>query len=137
MFRGVPALCRSSIDVMSQFRFELATPDHDAELRHVLAATPMPGLVSVSYRREPSYFGAAVVSGGFHQVLMVRDAEADRVAGFVSRSARPMLVNGQPEPIGYLSALRALPEYRSRGLLARGIAHLRRLHEDGRAKLYL
>jgi hypothetical protein len=36
-----------------------------------------------------------------------------------------------------LSALRALPEYRNRGLLARGIVHLRRLHEDGRAKLYL
>jgi hypothetical protein len=122
---------------MSQFRFELATADDDAELRHVLAATPMPGQVSVSYRREPSYFGAAVVSGGFHQVLMLRDVAADRVAGFVSRSVRPMFVNGQPESIGYLSALRALPEYRSRGLLARGIAHLRRLHEDGRANLYL
>jgi hypothetical protein len=122
---------------MSQFRFELATDDDDAELRQVLAATPMPGQVSVSYRREPSYFGAAVVSGGFHQVLVLRDIEAHRVAGFVSRSVRPMFVNGQPEAIGYLSALRALPEYRNRGLLARGIAQLRRLHEDGRARLYL
>ncbi len=109
---------------MSQFRFELATDDDDAELRQVLAATPMPGKVSVSYRREPSYFGAAVVSGGFHQVLVLRDVEADRVAGFVSRSVRPMFVNGQPDAIGYLSALRAF-------------AQLRRLHEDGRAKLYL
>jgi hypothetical protein len=122
---------------MSQFRFELATANDDADLRRVLAATTMPGVVSVSYRREPSYFGAAVTSGGFHQALMVRDVVADRVAGFVSRSARPMCVNGQPQPIGYLSMLRALPEYRNRGLLARGIVHLRRLHEDGRAKLYL
>jgi hypothetical protein len=122
---------------MSQFRIEVATPADDAELRHVLAATPMPGLISVSYRREPSYFGAAVVSGDFHQVLAVRDAEAGRIAGFVSRSVRSMFVNGRPEPIGYLSALRALPEYRNRGLLARGIAYLRRLHADGRAKIYL
>src|SRR5436305_9094059 len=122
---------------MSQFRCEVATADDDAELRQVLAATPMPGLISVSYRREPSYFGAAVVSGGFHQVLAVRDAAADRIAGFVSRAIRPMFVNGRPEPIGYLSALRALPEYRNRGLLARGVFHLRRLHADGRAKLYL
>ncbi|HEV2970643.1 MAG TPA: hypothetical protein VGY55_11800 [Pirellulales bacterium] len=122
---------------MSRFRFEVATAEDDAELRRVLAATPMPGHVSVSYRREPSYFAAAAVSGGFHQVLVVRDAEAGRIAAFISRSVRSMRVNGQPEPIGYLSALRALPQYRSGGLLARGTAYLRHLHSDGRAKLYL
>ena len=70
-------------------------------------------------------------------MLAVRDAQADRIAGFVSRAIRSMFVNGSPEPIGYLSGLRALPEYRNRGLLARGIVYLRRLHSDGRAKLYL
>jgi hypothetical protein len=122
---------------MSQFRFEVATANDDAELRHVLAATPMPGLISVSYRREPSYFGASVVSGGFHQVLAVRDADVNRIAGFVFRSVRTMFVNGRPEPVGYLSGLRALPEYRNRGLLARGVVYLRRLHADGRTKIYL
>lgn len=122
---------------MSQFRIDVATTADDAELRHVLAATPMPGLITVSYRREPSYFGAAVVSGDFHQVLAVRDAAAGRIAGFVSRSVRSMFVNGRPEPVGYLSALRSLPEYRNRSLLARGIAYLRQLHADGRAKIYL
>ena len=84
---------------MSRYRFELATAADDADLRHIMAETPMAGPVSVSFRREPSYFGAAVTSGGFHQALMVRDVVADRVAGFVSRSARPMCVNGQPQPI--------------------------------------
>lgn len=122
---------------MARFQFELATSADDAALRHVLAATPMPGLVSVSYRREPSYFSAAVVSGGFHQVVICRDSEEGRVAGFISRSARPMFVNGRPEPVGYLSALRALPEYRNRGLVARGTVYLKKLHADGRAKIYL
>jgi hypothetical protein len=122
---------------MSQFRFELATADDDADLRRILAATPMPGHVTVSYRREPSYFDGAVISGDFHQVLVARDAAASRIAGFVSRSVRPMNVNGEPEPIGYLGGLRFLPKDRKRGLLARGIVLLRQLHADGRAKLYL
>jgi hypothetical protein len=46
-------------------------------------------------------------------------------------------VNGEPMPVGYLSALRVLPQYRSLGLVARGYSHFRRLHEDGRTKLYL
>ena len=122
---------------MSQFRFEVATAADDAQLRHVLAATPMPGHVSVSYRREPSYFAAAAVSGAFHQVVVARDAEAQRVAAFIARSVRSMFVNGRPDSVGYLGGLRTLPEYRNRLLLARGTAYLRQLHADGRTKLYL
>ena len=48
---------------MSQFRFELATEADDADLRSILAATPMEGAVAVTFRREPSYFRAASVEG--------------------------------------------------------------------------
>src|SRR5690242_17402203 len=122
---------------MARIQFELATAGDDAELRHILAATPMPGHVSVSYRREPSFFASAPVAGDFQQVLVARDNEAGRLAAFISRSVRPMYVNGEPEPIGLLGGLRTLPEYRNRGLVARGVMRLRRLHEDGRARLYV
>ena len=122
---------------MGRYQFELATRADDAELRSILAATPMEGTVSLSFRREPSFFDAAVVSGDFHQVVICRDTRASRIAGFGCRSVREMYVNGQPTPIGYLSALRLLPEYRNRGLIARGYAFFRRLHADGRAPLYL
>jgi hypothetical protein len=122
---------------MARFQFELATAGDDAELRGILAATPMPGHVSVSYRREPSFFASTPVGGDFQQVLVARDREAGRVAAFVSRAVRLMYVNGEPEPVGFLGGVRALPEYRNTGVVARGIMQLRRLHDDGRARLYL
>src|SRR5262245_47635460 len=122
---------------MSSYRFELATPDADADLRRILVETPMPGRVAVSFRREPSYFAAAVVDGRFHQVVAARDCTADRLVGFGARSVREMYLNGRVEPVGYLSSLRLLAEHRNRGLVARGFAFLRKLHTDRRTPLYL
>lgn len=122
---------------MSRYQFELATAADDAQLRQIVAATPMDGKISVSFRREPSYFEAAVVDGGFRQIVICRDQAQNRIAGFGTRSVRKMYLNGRSTPIGYLSNLRALPEYRGMGLVARGYAYFHRLHADGRTKLYL
>jgi hypothetical protein len=122
---------------MSQFVFELATPDDDAQLRRILAVTPMDGPMSVSLRREPSYFGAAIVEGPFHQTLVARDRETARVAAMGARSVRPLHVNGGPTPVGYLGGLRCLPEYRGLGVVPRGYRFLRELHADGRTSAYL
>jgi hypothetical protein len=122
---------------MSRFQFELATAADDAELRHILAATPMPGRISVSFRREPSWFAAASVDGYFRQVVACRDLDRGRLIGFGCRSLRRLYVNGVPSDVGYLSSLRVLPEYRNIGLIARGYAFFRKLHEDGRTPFYL
>jgi hypothetical protein len=122
---------------MSRFRFELATPADDADLRRIVAATPMDGRIVVSLRREPSWFAGAVVDGRMRQVIACRDGETGKVVGFGCRSLRDVYVNGVPGTIGYLSSLRLLPEYRNIGLVARGYAFLRELHEDGEAPFYL
>lgn len=122
---------------MSRYQFEVATRTDDEDLRRILAETPMPGHVSVSFRREPSFFEAAVVDGVFHQTMIIRDREEARIACFGSRSVRDRYVNGRPMAIGYLSSLRLLPQYRGTGLLARGYRFFRSLHGDGRAQLYL
>jgi hypothetical protein len=122
---------------MARYRIELATPDDDADLRRILADTPMPGHISVSFRREPSYFAAAEVDGHFRQVVAGRDLDTGRLIGFGSRSIRRVFVNGRPTDVGYLSALRLLAEHRNLGLIARGYAHFRKLHADGRAAVYL
>jgi len=122
---------------MSRYRFQLATQDDDAELREILAVTPMPGRISVSYRREPSYFEGAVVHGKFHQVILSRDGDLDQIVGFGSRSVRDCFVNGETTPIGYLCNLRTRESYQGKGLLARGYAYLRKLHRDGKTNLYL
>jgi hypothetical protein len=122
---------------VSPFRVELATSADDAALREILAATPMPGHIAVSFRREPSYFDAAVVEGAFRQVVVARDSQTGRIVGFGSRSIRPRYVNGQVQPIGYLSNLRLMEPYRNLGLVARGYACFRSLHADGRTPVYL
>ena len=125
---------------MSRYRFELASQSDadDAALRAILAATPMDGPVALSFRREPSYKDAAVVHGDFHQVIIGRDTHREnRIIGFGSRSVRELYVNGEALPIGYLSMLRRLDDYRHGSLLARGFRYFRELHEDGRATFYL
>lgn len=122
---------------MARYEFELATEADDGELRRILAATPMPGTISVTFQREPSYFDAAVVDGSFRQTIVCRDRVAKRIAGFCSRSVRTRYVNGAPQPVGYLSLLRLLSEYRNIGLVARGYKCIRQLHRDGRTGLYL
>jgi hypothetical protein len=122
---------------MSRYQFELATPADDADLRHIMSSTPMDGSIVVSFRREPSYFGAAVVEGRFRQVVAARDTHTGRLVGFGSRSISTKFINGEPTPIGYLSNLRLLPEHRSLGLIARGYRYFKDLHQDGRTKLYL
>jgi hypothetical protein len=122
---------------MSRFRFELATEADDADLREVLRRTPMGGNVSVTFRREPSYFRASPVDGPFRQVVVCRDTETGRIIGFGLRAVRQVYVNGEPQSIGYLGSLRVLEEYRNQGLVARGYRYFRHLHEDGRTPLYL
>jgi hypothetical protein len=122
---------------VSRYRFELASAADDADLRRVLAETPMPGPITVTFQREPSYFDAAVVEGDFRQVLACRDGNNGPIVGFGARAIDERYVNGRPEPVGYLSGLRLLEAHRNLGLVARGYAYLRRLHEDGRTRLYV
>jgi GNAT superfamily N-acetyltransferase len=122
---------------MGRYEFEVAARTDDAELRSILAATPMDGPISVSFRREPSFLDTASVEGDFHQAVVCRDRQVGRIVGFGCRSVRTRYLNGQPAPIGYLSALRVRPEYRRRGLVARAYEYLHQLHGDGRAGFYL
>jgi hypothetical protein len=122
---------------VSRYRFELATPADDEDLRRVIAETAMPGRIQVAFRREPSFFAAAVVEGHATQVVAARDTTTGRIVGFGCRSLRNVYVNGQPRQVGYLSGLRLLAEHRSIGLVARGFAFFRQLHADGKAGFYL
>jgi hypothetical protein len=122
---------------MSRYRIELAGQADDADLRRVLAETPMPGRITVSFRREPSYFAAVSDDGPGCQVVAARDLESQRLVGFGERRVGECYVNGQPRRVGYLSSLRLLPGHRNRGLVARGYRLLRDLHRDGQAQLYL
>jgi hypothetical protein len=123
---------------MSRFTFRLATPADDAALCDLLAATSTEGAISLAFARQPSYFAAAEVDGRQVQVGVVRDGDSQQIVGMGSRAISLRYLNDKPMPVGYLSGLRLMPEYRGRaGLLARGYQFLHELHQDGAARFYL
>jgi hypothetical protein len=121
----------------SRFRFELADAGDDEELRRLFAAITMGGDVPLRFSREPRFFAAVAVEGSFRQVVVCRDSHSGRAVGMAVRSVRQRYAGGRVTPVGYLSSLRFLPEYRGLGLLARGFRFLRELHQDGSAEFYL
>ena len=120
----------------SRFRFDLATEEDDGQLRQRMAEDWMRGPLSLSFRREPSYFAACCVQGEGMQVIKCTDLARGRIAGMGSRSLRTVFLDGQPARVGYLSDLRAHPDYRHRTLLARGYRFLHQLHEADPAPIY-
>jgi hypothetical protein len=123
---------------MTRFQFALATSADDSDLRYVLSRTPMGGRFRIAFAREPSYFDAAAVDGKIVQVGICRDSVSNRVVGMGSRAVSLRYVNEQQRPVGYLSGLRLLPEYRGQGrLLARGYQFLKELHQDQTTEFYL
>ncbi len=120
----------------SRFQFALATAADDAQLRHRMAADWLRGNLSVSFRREPSYFAACAVQGDTSEVFCCRDTATGELVMMASRSIRQALVNGVPQRLGYIGDIRLAPEHRNGIILGRAARFLRRLHQDNPVPLY-
>ncbi len=118
-------------------RGKLADAVDDLRIRRLLRKAPVPGPVRIAYLREPDYLAALAVEGRFNQTVMGVDSASDELIGVGSRSVKTAFINGEPSPLGYLSALRVAENYRGGTFLARGYKFFKELHSDGRAKLYL
>jgi len=118
------------------FTIELASPEDDDRLRELLRRSPVPGSISVTFEREPSFFESCKIRGDFFQVAVGRDRRNGEIIGMGTRSIRDGFVNGFPVRLGYLADLRLREEYRGGTLIARGYRFLRKLHEDRRTALY-
>jgi len=115
--------------------FILAGQEHERGLRELLSSTPMPGWICVAFNTNPDFFQAMRIHGRFNQTLVA--VEGDRVLGMGCRSIKPMLVDGNRMDIGYLSGLRLLPDIRRSGVLARGYAAMKKLHDENPTPAYL
>ncbi|MGH7552489.1 MAG: hypothetical protein ACREMQ_05625 [Longimicrobiales bacterium] len=121
---------------MSRYSFALASPEDDAGLRRRMAEDWMRGHLSVSFRREPSYFAGCEVQGERVEVVKCVDHTTGEIVGMGSRAIRTAFVNGVPQCVGYLADLRSHPSVRNSTLLARGYRFLRTLHEASPVPLY-
>jgi hypothetical protein len=120
----------------SRFRFQLAGPEDDADLRLLMAQGRMEGNIAVSFRREPSYFAGSVVQGDHPQVIKCMEIESGALVGHACRSTLEVFASGRPVRIGYLSDLRSFAQHRGGTLLVRGFRFLRELHETDPVPFY-
>ena len=121
---------------MSGYAIELARPEDDAALRARMAEDRMPGRISISFRREPSYFAGCRLQGDATQVVKCVERRTGAIVGMGSRSTSLAYVDGVERRIGYLADLRLARERRSGVLLARGYRYFRELHRQDPVPLY-
>jgi len=119
-----------------RFSFHLAEEHEDEELRALLKQIAMPGDVTLSFQREPSFIQAERAGNITSQILVCKDQQKGQIVGMGSRSIRLVYIDGKPELIGYLSMLRGLPQVRGNIGLARGYHYLRELHKDNAVPYY-
>jgi len=119
-----------------RYAIELAGPEDDAELRRRMAEDRMRGYISLSFRREPSYFLGCRVQGEGSRVIKCTDSRSGKIVGLGARHGQRLFLNGEETIVGYLSDLRADIDVRRRTLLARGYAFLRKLHDAEPLPLY-
>ena len=86
-----------------------ARPDDDQEVRSLLRACPMDGLIRVALTREPDTALSASIEGTRHRTFVVRDHERGGLRGMGARSVRNVWLDGNAAKLGYLGQLRAAP----------------------------
>lgn len=121
----------------TRYEFKLATMAEEGALRSILRQTSMPGKISLSFQREPDFFLAEHAGNSSSQVIVVQDAESNKIVGFGCRGLRRAYVDGETKTIGYLAGLRGLPEVRGGTLLARAYKFIKELHGDGKVPYYV
>jgi hypothetical protein len=119
-----------------RFEFALAGEAEDDALRTLLRQIAMPGNITLSFLREPSFFLAEQAGSVISQVIVCKDRKLGQIVGMGSRSIRCVYIDGKPMRVGYLSMLRGLQESRGNIALARGYKYLQTLHADGAVPYY-
>ena len=122
---------------MPQVSFQAASAADDADLRRLLRDNPMQqGGLTLSFRREPSYFAACSVLGQSAEVFVGRDTQTGALAGVGARYHLPAFINGQAQSIVYLADLRVQTAYRNSIHLRRAYQFLRQRHAADPAPEY-
>jgi hypothetical protein len=94
-----------------------ARAEDDAAIRALLRRSVIPGAVRVAFTREPCDAAGAGVAGSTDLTIVARHREG--IAGIGRCSIHAMHRNGVAQQVGYLSALRILPEASSSARMLR------------------
>ena len=114
-----------------KFDFGVAHPADDAEIRRLLARNPMPGLVTVAFEREPSYFLGHGVMGDRCETLTATDRDTGRLAAIMCLAAADRYVSGRVRSVGYVGQIRVDSRYRGYLMPMRSAAFIRERAKTG------
>jgi len=115
-------------------KFRLAIPSDESQIRRLLWATPMRGIVDLVFAREPNYLALGNTQGQLVQTLVA--SQDEKILGLATRAIRTTKINGIATDSGYLADFRLHPEIRGRYALAKGYKFFLQLHKDNRTKIY-
>ena len=104
----------------TKFLFAIAEATDDAELRMLIRRTSMPGSISLSWSREPSFFAAQQVGCIRSETIVCRRSDTGNIIGFGGRSLWNTYQDGVEKTVWYLHSLRLLVEERDGTALLRG-----------------
>ena len=97
----------------------------NVDLCEVVAKTPMEGSIRLAQDRRPNYFHGAAVQCEQPEIYVSRRPRRSGLAGIFAAGWRRVYINGQIQPLRYLSDLRIAPDRRGSTLLAHGFRFLR------------
>jgi len=115
--------------------FSKADKKDDDALRKRMQQDLLEGDITVSFRREPSFFYGSAVQGDMAQVYKCVDTD-NNLIGLGSRALLKTYINGKASKTGYLSDLRLSSEHRGGTILLRAYRYLKKIHDNNPVPLY-
>ncbi len=113
--------------------FSLATESDEPDLRRLLRENRLGGRYQITLEREPNAFRADFEQAKFQGFVIARMRETGEPVGLCEKVVWPAHVNGKPDLLPYIGALRVSEKYRNRiAVLKGGFEALRLLaHFEG------
>lgn len=98
-----------------RYAIDLATPDDGAALAAIYRSDDgFPGDLQVLFTRGDDAYASLLADGEGVVIPIVRERATGRIVGMGACVTRRAWVEGQPTKVGYLTGLKALPEFRRR-----------------------
>lgn len=104
--------------------------EDDEEIRALLRARSMEGLIRLSLTREPDARIGAGIEGNRHATTLIREKAEGPLLGMGSRSVRSVYFDGNVVRMGYLGGLRAADGRRALRRIRAGFEDLNRTRQE-------
>jgi hypothetical protein len=105
------SLLQKSTMISDRYVIQPATPADSAEILSILEETVFPGDLSLIYTRRPDAYQSFLAEGRETHLLVCRDTQEGRIAGFGAQVAHECFIDHRPEKVVYLFGLRSRKEY--------------------------